>query len=244
MHPVVMCCYNNLELTKVAVASVLAQDIPVQLWIVDNGSTDGTREWLQDLAATRPDHSIVAIYNAQNISPCRIANDLMARIFHLDYKTILGVPNDVVLPKNFYTQMLRSPRGVVTASFTHENPPPEIAEARAVNENTPMAVALVRHWVHEALVAKDGHFFDEAFFHYASDCDLALRLAAIGIRGVQLDLPYWHYGSASWRLAPAEQGRAMTAQADVDRAYFERKWGFRVDDPEYGASAGDLNFRG
>ena len=31
---------------------------------------------------------------------------------------------------------------------------------------------------------------DTGFFHYASDCDMALRMASCGIRGVQLDVPY------------------------------------------------------
>jgi hypothetical protein len=34
----------------------------------------------------------------------------------------------------------------------------------------------------------------------------------------------------------------MRRQADVDRAYFVRKYGFRVDSLEYGQRASDLNF--
>ena len=57
-----------------------------------------------------------------------------------------------------------------------------------------MAVMLTRKWAYDALIAKDGFFLDEGFFMYASDCDMALRMASCGIRGVQLDVPYWHYG--------------------------------------------------
>ena len=35
----------------------------------------------------------------------------------------------------------------------------------------------------------------------------------------------------------------MAFGADEDRAYFGKKWGFGVSDPEYSAAAGDLNFR-
>lgn len=39
--------YNRLELTKIAVESYLATvDVPYSYWIVDNGSSDGTDEWL------------------------------------------------------------------------------------------------------------------------------------------------------------------------------------------------------
>ena len=97
----------------------------------------------------------------------------------------------------------------MTASQTEDRGFPRFDHARAVSENTPMAVMMTRRWVYDALVVKDGYFFDEGFFNYASDCDLALRLAACGIRGVQLDMQYYHYGSASHRLAPPESGAAQ-----------------------------------
>jgi len=62
------------------------------------------------------------------------------------------------------------------------------------------------------VVAEYGYFLDEGFWFYGSDCDLALRMAALGIRGVQLDLPYWHYGSASWKKAPETEKQMMLIQ--------------------------------
>jgi len=44
MNYVLMLTRNNLELTKRAVESVRAQDIPTFVCMVDNGSTDGTQE--------------------------------------------------------------------------------------------------------------------------------------------------------------------------------------------------------
>jgi GT2 family glycosyltransferase len=105
-------------------------------------------------------------------------------------------------------------------------------------------VVLLRKWVYDALIARDGYLFDPNIFLYVSDCDFALRLASCGIRGVQLDLQYFHYGSASHRMLPPEKARIITNQADIDRAYFEKKWGFKCDALEYGACAQDINFRG
>ena len=234
MNPVLMIAYNNLALTQKAIEGVLAQDIPVDLYFVDNGSTDDTWSW----AETQP---FAAMYRKpRNESPLRIANEMCAYLFERS-EYILGVPNDVRLPANCYSQLLRWPRGFVCASDNGQNEP-EVREAHAVSENTPMAVMLTRKWAYDALIARDGYFFDTGFFHYASDCDMALRMASCGIRGVQLDVPYWHYGSASHRLAPQAEGDAMRRQADVDRAYFVRKYGFRVDSLEYGQRASDLNF--
>jgi GT2 family glycosyltransferase len=245
MNPVLMIAYNNLELTKKAVASVFAQDIPVDFYLEDNGSTDGTEEWLGSGGALEFPRSEGTLFSWHrrniNESPIRIANEYSARIFR-SYPYLLGVPNDVRLPSNCYSELLRWPRGFVCASDNGQNEP-DCRPGRAVSENTPMAVMLTRKWAYDAIVAKDGYFFDEGYFMYASDCDMALRMAACGIRGVQLDIPYWHYGSASHRLAPQEEGDRMRIQANEDRAYFERKWGFKVDSLEYGKRPSDINFR-
>lgn len=246
LNAIVMTVYNNLELTKAAVASALAQDIEggVHLFIINNGSTDGTKEWMDSLRDS--DHNAISVEHFKvNASPVARGNNAAEEIFETHgYDKVLGMPNDVVLPPNFYRQLDRWPRGIVTASMTEDTAPPHVEQATAVNTCTPMCVALIRRWAYDALVAKDGHFFDEEFVHYASDCDFALRLASCGIVGVQLDIPYWHYGSASWKLAPEVESMAMREQADRDRAYFFKKWGFAVGDCQYGDSAGNINFRG
>jgi len=85
--------------------------------------------------------------------------------------------------------MLKWPRGFVCAS-DNGHAEPIVRPATAVSENTPMAVMLVRRWAHDAVKSHSGYLFDEGFVHYASDCDLALRMASCGIRGVQLDIPF------------------------------------------------------
>lgn len=244
-NAVLMVTYNNLALTKEAVASVLAQDIlgGIYLWFVDNGSTDGTWEWISEYEPPEP-HEMLAQRSFENISPIKIVNREIATLFSLGYDKVFGVPNDIVLPSNLFTQLDRWPRGIVTASQTDNPDFPYFETATAVNTCTPMAVALIRKWVWQALVAKDGYFLDDGLWHYASDCDMALRMAACGITGVQLDIQYWHHCSASHRLAPQEDGDRMRKQADLDREYFQRKWNFSVSDPQYGERCGDINFKG
>lgn len=233
MNPVLMIAYNNLSLTKDAVQSVLNQDIPVDLHFVDNGSTDGTWEWAED-------QFFAGLYRKkENESPIKISNDLSSILFQSS-PYVLGVPNDVRLPSNCYRELLKWPRGFVCASDNGHSEP-DVIDAKAVSENTPMAVMLTRKWAYDALIAKDGYFFDEGYFMWASDCDLALRMAACGIRGVQLDTPFWHYGSASHKMP--ENHLRSCKYGDEDRAYFERKWGFKCDSLEYGQRPSDPNFR-
>ena len=246
-NPVFFLAYNRtpeqLSLSKEALASIFAQDIPVHVYAIDNGSTDETWEWMESVAK---EHTNFTCYrNIENISPTKVSNDWMEEIFgRLGYEYVICVPNDVILPPNLYREFLRWPRGVVTGSMNPYRNFPLFNPSHAVNECTPMAVALVRKWFYDSLIAKDGYFLDPRYTFYCSDCDMALRMAACGIRGVQLDLQYFHFGSASHKLAPPEIGDAIRREADVDRKRFIELWGFPVDAYEYGALAQDINFRG
>ena len=182
--------------------------------------------------------------NAENQSPVKMVNLHFGSLYRVGHPYILGVPNDVILPPNLYRELLRWPRGIVTASMTDQREFPILLESHAISEHTPMAVGLIRRWVYDALVAKDGYFLDEGHFHYASDNDLALRIAACGIRGIQLDIPYYHIGSATLRQMDHVDSIRQVRQADRDRDYFQRKWGFPVQAVEYGERCGDINFRG
>jgi hypothetical protein len=237
---------DQFELAKGAIASVLAQDIgPLDILYIDNGSTyPGLRPWLDDLAVFLADspHKLTVIHSAPNKSPIIWANWAYGQLFK-NYDKVLSFPDDVVLPENCYRLMSEWPRGLVTGSMTDQREFPRVEWAEATSECTPAAVSVLRKWFHEALVSKDGYFLDEGYVHYASDCDLALRMAACGLRGIQLNLPYYHYGSASWRLLEPREGRKLTLQADFDRAYFHAKWGFAVADDRYGQTSSDINFR-
>jgi GT2 family glycosyltransferase len=247
-HAILFTIYNQtdeqLELTKESYSSFIAQDVgDLELCIVNNGSTQPTVDWLNSLDMSNPKVHVYGAHYAKNVSPVLIANKYLAELF-TRHEYILGVPNDVILPPNLFSQFLKWPRGIVTGSMTEDRNFPLFDQSRAVSECTPMAVVLLRKWVYDALIARDGYLFDPNIFLYASDCDFALRIASCGIRGVQLDLQYFHYGSASHRMLPPEKARIITNQADIDRAYFEKKWGFKVDALEYGAMAQDINFRG
>lgn len=241
MNPVLMLMYNQnpeqLELSKQSLYSVLAQDIPVQVDVIDNGSTC---PFPMDF-----DSRVVVWRSEINVSPINVAN-VYAGILFQKFDHILGVPNDVILPANCYSELLKFPRGFVSATPIEDCPQfvPEVKQGRAISTNTPMCVMLTRKWAYDAIVSTYGYFFDPNFQFYASDCDLALRMAACGIVGVQTDVIFWHYRSATLRLAPPEKRREMEIQADSDRSYFQRKWGFPVTDAKYGQTAADINFRG
>lgn len=244
MNLAIMIAFQNLEMTKKAVKSVLDQDVEggIELWFVNNGSTDGTDEWAREMVESHSGFRYVDRRHKENDSPVEISNRLLMQVFNAGYGHVLGVPNDVVLPPYLYREFLLWRRGIVTGSMTTEPlDPAGCKPSQAHSENTPMAVMLVRDWVYRAVTHSFGRFFDEDYFHYCSDCQLALDLAACGIRGVQTDVPYWHFGSASWKTADSETRNRIFTQAEEDRATFLRKNGFSERSEEYVKAALDLN---
>ena len=196
---------------------------------MDNASTDDTAAWMAGMKVPLP-HSLHRVINSENISPIKIVNELFPIIFSHGAEYVITMNNDQQIPPNCCREMAKWPRGFVSATDMGKcDLPLPVREGKPISEATPFGLILTRRWAYDALVAKDGYFYDSGFWLYASDCDMAVRRIQCGIRGIQIDIPFWHYGSATHRLAPSKEGNAMRMQADVDRLYFKRKWGYGVE---------------
>src|SRR6266446_4737850 len=109
MNPVLILTRNNLELTKRAVESVAQQGIPTELLILDNGSTDGTKEWLSSQNKSGrwlrfSDNSGVS--HGWNVG-LRLSFEPDLQGSDLPFADhVLVINNDVVLPSWFYRQLL------------------------------------------------------------------------------------------------------------------------------------------
>ena len=217
---------EQYDLSVQTVASAMAQDIPVDIFIVDNGSTcEKTKEWLHGLGGCYVYRRVL------NESPCRIGNMFLQHIFGMGHQHVLGLPNDVICPPNLYRKLLEREEWLVTPGMHGDNPPQIIESPERIHGDCHMSVVMLRKQGYDALVAQDGAFFDEGFFMYASDCDVKCRLSMAKVPTAQLDILCWHYGGASHRLGIGAQ--AAYVQADRDRDYFKKKWGFAVGDKEY-----------
>jgi len=236
-HAILFFVYNQteaqLQLTKNALRSVYAQDIgDLKVWIVNNGSNAETVSWLNSLPSDCPSNAVIhGFHYAKNISPVLLINKYLSEIFRTA-EYVLCVPNDVVLPPNLYTEMLRWDQGIVAAGMHGSNPPVVMAteEISRIHGDVHVSVPLVRRWAFNAVVEHYGFFHDP---RYCSDCDLKLRLAELKVSTAQLDILCWHFESASIRLAPEYIAQDQHRKAGIDRAYFELKWGFAVGSPQY-----------
>lgn len=224
MNPAVMMAYNCLELTRKAVDSILAQDIPVHLVVCNNGSTDGTKEYLESLP------EIESYHYPENISPLKIANERMKDLFGRGAGHVLGVPNDATFPPNLYSELLKFPFPFVSAGMACIEDPPPRQDAVFLHHDCHFSAILVSKFGHDSLVSAFGNFFDPDYFHYASDVDMKQRWVKIGLQGCQTSIQCYHYGSATWRhpSVPEWDKKRMLEQADRDRATYYRKWGERL----------------
>jgi glycosyltransferase involved in cell wall biosynthesis len=246
-NAVLFLCYNStpaqLALAKPALDSILAQDIPCDIFVLDNGSAPETQEWLASIAAPAP-HTLTVAHYPENQSPVKLVNEWTHELFvKRGYPYILGCPNDILLPANLYSSLLLWPQDMVGAGMHGTNPPALIDNTQTyrIHGDVHMSVVLTRRAGYDKLAAQDGYFLDPNFWLYANDCCLKMRMAQTGVTTAQIEnLLCWHYGSASHRLASPFECIAMNQQADRDREYFARKYGFGIGSPEYCAMIAKL----
>ncbi|MGQ9835824.1 MAG: glycosyltransferase, partial [Thermoanaerobaculaceae bacterium] len=100
---IVVVTWNNLPLTKRCLASVLERtDWPnYELWVVDNGSTDGTPAFLQELAQRDP--RVHLILNPDNLG-FAAANNQALRQAKGEFLVLLN--NDTEVPKTWLSRLI------------------------------------------------------------------------------------------------------------------------------------------
>jgi glycosyltransferase involved in cell wall biosynthesis len=221
--------YNSLGYLRLAIASVMAQSFPAwELIVVDDGSTDGTREWLEGLRDPRvrcifePHSGNLAKVRNVGIAACRApwvafldADDVLLPqklerqvAFHREHPGIrwsytgrkLIDATGAVLPDENYKRWVPVGGWIVPQILTHE---------AMVGPTTMME---------RSLLAEVGGL-DERF-RYAGDYLLRLECAtrsACGVVDEALTEIRQHRGSRTY-----QQPEAVTALAEVYRTFRAR----------------------
>jgi N-acetylglucosaminyl-diphospho-decaprenol L-rhamnosyltransferase len=236
---VVIPTLNARDLLKRALESLAEQTARVRIVVVDNASSDGTGEMV---AQRFPDVKIVV--NERNLGFGRAINRGFDHVGDAD--VVILINTDTVCEPEFVEHMLApfaDPSVGMVAGVLLQGSAPELVDSAGIEIdatlrswdigwNEPLAeldaaappvgpcggAAAYRI---EALRAEGGGCFDDAFFAYWEDVDLALRLRLAGWRCVRAD------GARALHAHGATLGAASPAQRRLEafgRAYVLHKY--------------------
>lgn len=235
IHPVIMPTRNCLPLTQKAITSVKAQTIPTELLVIDNGSTDGTPQWLWANGiqyVSLPSASVSGMWNAG----VRWAFTLA------DYCLVIN--NDVELIPETYERLLSHGGQFVTGVGVSEKD--KFKSTQRVNKKAgelgmTWNIAERPHPDFSCFLIRSSAFdkvgpFDEAFQGaYAEDLDYHVRMHRAGVKAVCINLPFLHHAAGTLKSASKVDQVRIQKQADKNRAYFKQKWGATPATSEYDA---------
>jgi GT2 family glycosyltransferase len=230
--PVVIVARNSLGLTKLAVKSVLAQDTPVDLLVVDNASTDGTGAWLRSKHFT-------FMFTDEQWSLARCWNNALRTLWYAGHDRALVVNNDVEL----VTFMVK----YLSAYMEHQElkfvTGIGVDHPQQIKKNETEALDWSYHirphpdfscfMIHKDVTDKIG-FFDEEFFPaYCEDSDYHVRMYRAGIKAVSVELPFLHHGASTLKNASLAEQNKIRRGADRNRERFRQKYGCLPGSDEY-----------
>lgn len=221
MNPVLIVTHNCLAQTQRCVASIEAQDIPTRLLIIDNGSTDGTVEWLTGRDSIRFN------YNAGFSKGVNTGLHILFADPRTDY--VLCLNNDTVVPPWFYSELLSYDMPFVTGlSMDNMESIAQKPGDRTVIPHPDFSTFLIRRRVWNKVGP-----FNERMKNYASDCAFHIFAHRRGIPLVKTMVPYYHERSSTLHNAPPDERVEIFNQANLDRDVFRRMFGFTPGEPAY-----------
>jgi len=197
----------------------------VHLHVVDNGSTDGTAEWL---AA----NGIMTTTFKPPLGVSAGWNFALTTIFR-GSEHALVVNNDVELRPDTYRSLLEDGGPFVTAVSVNDPAGIKGEWRKAPRPHPDFSCFMIRKLCWEVVGP-----FDESMSLYASDGDYHLRMHNARVEAYTIGIPFFHYASGTLKMATPAQQTAIANQADLDRETFEKKWGCKVGSPEYYALFG------
>ncbi len=243
---VVIPTFNARDLLSETLASLEAQTEPVQVIVVDNGSTDGTAEML----ATRFPR-VTVVHNPANVGFGRAINRGVREATAAD--VIVLVNNDAVCAPDFVQRLLEpfaDRRVGMVAGVLLQGSAPGLVDSAGIELDTTL-----RSWdmlwnrpVEDIADAGDPvgpcggaaayradaflelGGFDEQFFAYWEDVDLALRFRLAGWRCVRAPeaLALHRHGATLGAASPAQRRLEAYGRAYVLAKYRVAHSGFLV----------------
>lgn len=184
-----MVTYNRLDLTKETLAALVDRtNRPFNLVIIDNGSSDGTVEYLKEYEKSGMMDKLVIVYNEENKGIAIGRNQALAEANKLDTTWFSTIDNDVILPENWLSDCIeilkQNPNyGMVGVNFEPTNFPVVKVAGGFEIQNKPQgnlgtACTVFHKRFHQML----GYFNTEYGLYGEEDADMGMRARAVGFK--------------------------------------------------------------
>jgi GT2 family glycosyltransferase len=235
--------HNNLVLTRLCLHALLAHtgdDCRYELLVIDNASTDGTVDYLHQVAAAHAHVRVIA--NSTNLGFAAANNQGLAAARG---RVLVLLNNDTIVPPRWLDGLARHVAdpsvGTVCATTNRIGNEAEIdvtyrtfgefrafaatriEEHRGCRLEIPMA-AMFCHAMTRETYERVGQLDEQFAVGMFEDDDYAMRVRAAGLKVTCAeDVFVHHFGGASFGnlIAGGEHGRIFRA----NRRRFEQKWG-------------------
>jgi len=161
MIPILFLCYNRLEYTKKSLEALMATNYPIEVYIHDNGSTDGTVEYLKIVGDREQANNLnwpiaKIVYSEKNIGLNKPFNNFL-RIYK-DSSFVAKVDNDTIMPPNWLNELFY----VMTTK-------PELDAVSAYLQRPPGSSGTFEEWKNSSFMRKVV-FDDKTELAYCSYC--------------------------------------------------------------------------
>jgi GT2 family glycosyltransferase/Flp pilus assembly protein TadD len=239
---IILCC-NQLDYTRLCLESVLQHSRPpYELILVDNGSTDDTAQYLEEVRARAGPARVEVIHNEKNVGFPAGCNQGLAKA---SGRYVVFLNNDTVLTEGWLQGLIRWalqdwPKvGMVGAVTNYSRPPQQIpvdysglegldAFAARRRQECPGQALRVQRLTGFCLLARREALeqiggFDEQFgVGFFDDDDLSVRALKAGFQLlVALNVFVHHFGSRTF----TGLGIDCTKQLKENFDLFHAKWG-------------------
>lgn len=227
---IVLLCRNNIALSRECLKSLRAQTVPCEILVIDNASTDATKQWL------RAELGIRAMTYEEPLSVAACWNAALRWAWSQGYSEALVVNNDTwLLPETYETLSSWAAAddgrttGMVTCVSRRERSELAYAKPFSHRPNPDFSCFLIQRWAWERVGGFDEHYL----VAFAEDAEMHVRMHRAGILAECIDLPFLHHGSQTVKRADEIERRRIGRQADKNREYFFQKWGKRIGTEGY-----------
>jgi O-antigen biosynthesis protein len=223
---------DNLHLTQRAVHSFTRQTVPTAIFTVDNGSRDNTRQWLRSqghdwILTFQRDHSVAASWNRA-----------LEFLWRSGVERALVCNNDVELEPHtaelldevsarLNREAIVTGVGVRSMEEVRHRWPADLLDSARPHPDFSCFLITRKVWDRVGP-------FDEKFHRaFGEDNDYHVRCRQAGVEAISVDVPFLHYGSATLKNMDWHDQMVVRIQADANREYFRKKYGFGIGTAEY-----------